>query len=54
MPENVLEPIETLVVTFFEHTVLAARIKDGSISMAISDLCEAVGLNYRAQLRRLR
>jgi hypothetical protein len=54
MQENVLEPIETLVVTFFEHPVLAARVKDGTIYMAISDLCEAVELNYRAQLRRLR
>lgn len=54
MPSNVLEPAETLVVTFFDHPVLAARVQDGAIYMAISDLCEAVGLNYRAQLRRLR
>jgi hypothetical protein len=54
MQENVLEPIETLVVTLFEHPVLAARVKDGTIYMAISDLCEAAELNYRAQLRCLR
>lgn len=54
MQENIHDPVETLVITFFEHSVLAARVQDGTIYMAISDLCEAVDLNYRAQLRRLR
>jgi len=34
-----------LVLTFFEHLVPAARDKDGTIYMAISDLCEAAELN---------
>jgi hypothetical protein len=48
------EPPETLVVTFFDHPCLAARLDDGTILLSISDLCTAVGLNERAQLRRLR
>jgi hypothetical protein len=54
MQANVLEPVETLVVTFFEHPVLAARVRDGTIYLAISDMCATAELNYRAQLRRLR
>lgn len=48
------EPVETLVITFFESPVLAARLHDGTIYLAIRDLCTAVGLNLASQLRRLR
>ncbi|MGA9223594.1 MAG: hypothetical protein WBZ57_20580, partial [Pseudomonas graminis] len=50
----VSEPIETLVVTFFEHPCLTARLSDGTIVVSIRDLCDAVGLNLSSQLRRLR
>jgi P22_AR N-terminal domain len=49
----VSEPIETLVVTFFEHPCLTARLRDGAIVVSIRDLCDAVGLNLSSQLRRL-
>lgn len=47
------EPIETLVVTFFEHPVLAARVVDGTILLSVRDLCDAVGLASSSQIRRL-
>lgn len=46
-------PAETLVVTFFETPVLAARGPDGTIHISIRDLCTAVGLDLSSQLRRL-
>lgn len=45
---------ERLVVTFFEHPCLAVRVADGGIYVAIRDLCDAVGLQLAAQLRRLK
>lgn len=49
-----LDPIETLVVTFFDLPVLAARAPDGRVFLAIRDLCASVGLNRESQMRRLR
>lgn len=49
-----IDPIETLVVTFFDLPVLAARAPDGRIYLAIRDLCTSVGLNRESQMRRLR
>ena len=48
------EPIETLVVTFFEHPCFTARLADGTIALSIRDLCDAIGLRLYSQLRRLR
>jgi prophage antirepressor-like protein len=48
------EAREGLVVTFFEHPCLAIRVDNGSIYVAIHDLCDAIGLQLAAQLRRLR
>ncbi|MFV9507866.1 MAG: phage antirepressor N-terminal domain-containing protein [Oscillochloridaceae bacterium umkhey_bin13] len=45
---------ERLVVTFFEHPCLAVRLDDGFIYVAIRDLCDAIGLQLAAQLRRLK
>lgn len=49
-----VDPIETLVVTFFDLPVLAARSPDGRIYLAIRDLCASVGLSRESQMRRLR
>ncbi|NNJ12758.1 hypothetical protein EKD04_020745 [Chloroflexales bacterium ZM16-3] len=49
-----VDPIETLVVTFFDIPVLAARSPDGRIFLAIRDLCTSVGLSRESQMRRLR
>lgn len=48
------EPIETLVITFFEHPCFTARLADGTIALSIRDLCDAIGLRLYSQLRRLR
>src|SRR5262249_61388896 len=37
----------------FEHPCLAVRSADGSIYLAVRDLCDAIGLHLAAQLRRL-
>jgi hypothetical protein len=47
-------PLETLVVTFFEHPVMAVRAQDGTILLSIRDLCDAVGLRRYSQVRRIR
>lgn len=49
-----VDPIETLIVSFFELPVLAARAPDGRIYLAIRDLCDAIGINRESQMRRLR
>lgn len=49
-----LIPADQLPVTFFDHAVLAVRGADGTIYLAIRDLCEAVTLDIRSQLRRIR
>jgi hypothetical protein len=46
--------IEQLAVTFFETPCLAVRSGDGTIYMAIRDVCDAIGLRLSGQLRRLR
>lgn len=48
------DPIERQVVTFFEHPCQVVRLRDGMIYISLADLCDAVGLNRRAQLRRIR
>lgn len=50
----VLVPVDQLPVTFFDHVVLAVRGPDGSIYLAVRDLCEAVTLDVSSQLRRIR
>ncbi len=47
------QPIETLVITFFEQPVLAARVADGTIWLSVRDLCDAVGLASASQIRHL-
>lgn len=48
------EPSERQVVTFFDHPCQVVRLRDGTIYVSLHDLCDGVGLNYRAQLRRIR
>lgn len=48
------DPVERQIVTFFEHPCQVVRLRNGTIYVNLRDLCDAVGLNYRAQLRRMR
>jgi P22_AR N-terminal domain len=52
--EAAVPPVEQLAVTFFETPCLAVRSGDGTIYMAIRDVCNAIGLRLSGQLRRLR
>lgn len=45
---------ERLIVTFFEHPCLTVRRTDGALYVAVRDLCDAIGLQLAAQLRRLK
>jgi hypothetical protein len=42
------------VVTFFNLPCLAVRAANGSIYLAMRDLCDAIGVQLSAQLRRIR
>lgn len=52
--QHMVDPIETLVVTFFDLPVIAARSPDGRVFLAVRDLCTSVGLSRESQMRRLR
>ncbi len=45
---------EQLPITLFDSVVLAARTTDGTIWLALRDLCAALGLALEAQRRRIR
>jgi P22_AR N-terminal domain len=47
-------PAEQVVVTFFDLPCLAIRAANGSIYLAVRDLCDAIGVQLSAQLRRIR
>jgi len=47
-------PVEQVVVTFFDLPCLAVRAANGAIYLAIRDLCDALGVQLSAQLRRIR
>ncbi len=53
-PLPVFEPVEQLPVTMLESVVLAVRRADGTIFLAVRDLCAATQLGLSSQLRRLR
>lgn len=48
------QPVEQLPVTMLESVVLAVRRDDGTIFLAVRDLCAATHLVLSSQLRRLR
>ena len=48
------QPVEQLPVTMLESVVLAVRRDDGTIFLAVRDLCTATQLVLSSQLRRLR
>ena len=47
-------PVEHVAVTFFDLPCLAVRATNGSIYLAMRDLCDAIGVQLSAQLRRIR
>ncbi len=47
-------PVEQAVITFFDLPCLAIRAQNGSIYLAVRDLCDAIGVQLSAQLRRIR
>ncbi|HET9980489.1 MAG TPA: phage antirepressor N-terminal domain-containing protein, partial [Ktedonobacterales bacterium] len=52
--ENALRPLAADRITFYGHTLTAARLSDGRVATAFNDLCAAIGLAMSAQLRRVR
>ena len=47
-------PVEQAVITFFDLPCLAIRGANGAIYLAVRDLCDAIGVQLSAQLRRIR
>jgi hypothetical protein len=47
-------PAEQLPITLFDAVVLAVRAEDGTISLAIRDVCQALAIDFSTQLRRIR
>lgn len=47
-------PSEQLPITLFDAVVLAVRAEDGTISVAIRDMCQALAIDVSTQLRRIR
>jgi P22_AR N-terminal domain len=47
-------PAEQLPITLFDAVVLAVRADDGSISLAVRDICQALAIDVSTQLRRVR
>jgi hypothetical protein len=47
-------PSEQLPITLFDAVVLAVRAEDGTISLAIRDMCQALAIDVSTQLRRIR
>jgi len=52
--QPVERPVEQVAVTFFDLPCLAVRAENGSIYLAMRDLCDAIGVQLSAQLRRIR
>jgi P22_AR N-terminal domain/ORF6C domain len=47
-------PAEQVIITLFDAPCLAVRDSGGTIYVAVSDICAAVGIQTDAQLRRIR
>lgn len=52
--EDVLVPVEQETITFYGRPIVAARLADGRIAVFLLWLCEGLGLNAQAQVRRIR
>ena len=42
-------PAEQLPITLFDAVVLAVRADDGTISLAIRDVCQALAIDFSTQ-----
>jgi hypothetical protein len=52
-PDAPLRPTEQLPIALFGAAVLAVRGPDGTIYLNVRDLCEAIGVAFSAQRRRI-
>jgi hypothetical protein len=52
-PESPLRPSEQLPITLFGAAVLAVRGPDGTVYLNIHDVCDAIGIAFSAQRRRI-
>jgi hypothetical protein len=51
---DIRTPAEQLPITLFDAVVLAVRADDGTISLGIRDVCQALAIDVSTQLRRIR
>lgn len=52
--ETVLEPLEQQTILFYGKPLIAVRLPDGSPAVVFNQLCENMGLERTAQVRRVR
>jgi hypothetical protein len=52
-PEVVLAPVEQETISFYGHELVAVRLEDGRIAAVLRWLCEGMGLDVQAQMRRI-
>src|SRR5260370_479465 len=52
--DTVLEPIEQHTIMFYGKPLTAVRLPDGSPAVVFNQLCENMGLERTAQVRRVR
>ena len=53
MSEDALMPVEQKTVLFYDDELIAVRTDDGQVYVAIRQMCSALGIDYRGQLRRI-
>jgi hypothetical protein len=53
-PQAVLVPTEQATVPFYGHELVAVRLPDGRIAAVLRWLCEGMGIDVQAQVRRIR
>lgn len=54
MPAEILTPVEQDTIAFYGRPLVAVRLADGRICAALRWLCEGMGLDAHAQVRRIR
>lgn len=53
MSEEALVPVEQKEVLFYEDTIVAVRVADGTVYVPVRPLCELLGVSWTDQRRRI-
>lgn len=53
MSDKALEPVEQKAVLFYEDEITVVRLADGRVFIPVRPICDALGLDWSAQYRRI-